>query len=131
METVNASAGTVRPEHIVSIVDFVDTVYLPWVRENKRAATINGYTKIWKKHLKEHFGKMLLREYQPHDATRFLTRLAEKGMGLNAVNHVRALMSGIFKHAAALGYVNSNPDPLGQSVSHASGAQRNATLYRA
>ncbi len=109
MVTVNTSASTVRPEHIVSVVDFADTVYLPWVRENKRAATINGYTKIWKKHLKEHFGRTLLREYQPHDATRFLTRLVEKGMGLNAVNHVRSLMSGIFKHAAALGYTSSNP----------------------
>jgi len=39
----------------------------------------------------------------------FLTQLAGDGLGLNAVNHVRALMSGIFKHAAALGYISSNP----------------------
>jgi len=50
-----------------------------------------------------------LRDYQPRNATVFLTKLAEKNMGLNGVNHVRSLMSGIFKHAAALGYVNANP----------------------
>ena len=30
-------------------------------------------------------------------------------MGLNAVKHVRSLMSGIFQHAAALGYTSTNP----------------------
>jgi integrase len=79
------------------------------VRANKRAATTNGYEKIWKTHLKDHVGNLLLRDYQPSNATVFLTKLAEKGMGLHGVNHVRSLMSGIFKHAAALGYVNANP----------------------
>jgi integrase len=109
MARVNASNQTVQPEHVLTITDFVDTVYLPWVRANRRAPTINGYEKIWKTHLKEHFGDMLLRDYEPHHATRFLTRLAEKGMGLHGVNHVRSLLSGIFKHGAALGYTNTNP----------------------
>ena len=108
MRGVNVNSQTVKPEQVLSIADFVDTIYLPWVRANKRASTINGYEKISEKHLKGHFGKMLLR-YQPHHATAFLTKLAEKRMGLNAVKHVRSLMSGIFKHAAALGYINANP----------------------
>jgi integrase len=109
MATVNAFIQNARPEYIVTIADCVDSVYLPWVNEQKRASTSNGYEKIWKKHLKGHFARTLLRDYQPHNATMFLTALAEKGMGLNAVSHVRALMSGIFKHAAALGYIGSNP----------------------
>lgn len=109
MDSLNANSRTVKPEHVLTIVDFVDTVYLPWVRKHKAASTINGYEKIWKAHLKEHFGNMLLRDYEPHNATAFLTKLADKGMGLNAVKHIRSLMSGIFKHAAALGYTNANP----------------------
>jgi integrase len=109
MATVNANTQAVKPEHLLAVADFVDTVYLPWVRAYKRAATINGYEKIWKAHLKDHFGNVLLRDYQPSDATAFLTKLAEKGMGLNALKHSRSLMSGIFKHAAALGYTNTNP----------------------
>src|SRR5271166_219074 len=109
MATVNTTSQTVKPEHVLTIVDFVDSVYMPWVRANKRAATVNGYEKLWKTHLKEHFGNMLLRDYQPRHATVFLTKLAEKGMGLNAVSHVRSLMSGVFKHAAALGYTSTNP----------------------
>ena len=55
MATVNANTCAVKPEHVLTIVDFVDSVYMPWVRANKRAATINGYEKIWKTHLKGHF----------------------------------------------------------------------------
>ena len=109
MVTVNANTCSVKPEQVLTIVDFVDSVYMPWVRANKRASTINGYEKMWKKHLKGHFGNMLLSDYQPRQATAFLTKLAEKGMGLNAVKHVRSLMSGIFQHAAALGYTSTNP----------------------
>jgi integrase len=109
MLTVNANSQTVKPEYVLTISEFVDTVYLPWVRANKRASTINGYEKIWAAHLKDHFGNMMLRDYQPHHATAFLTKLAERGLGLNAVKHVRSLMSGIFKHAAALGFTNVNP----------------------
>jgi integrase len=57
----------------------------------------------------EHFGQNLLRDYTPGMATRFLTELARQGMGLNAVSHIRALMSGIFRHAAALEYTTTNP----------------------
>src|SRR5271157_3816915 len=110
MATVNANTCAVKPEHVLTIVDFVDSVYMPWVRANKRAATVNGYEKIWKAQLKDHFASGLLRDYQPRIATALLTKLAEKGMGLNAVSHVRSLMSGVFKHAAALGYVNANPN---------------------
>jgi integrase len=116
MAGVNASRQTLRPEHVLSVTDFVDTMYLPWVRANKRPATINGYEKLWQAHLKEHFGNALLRDYQPHHATMFLTGLAERGMGLNAVKHVRSLMSGIFRHAAALGYTNTNPIHLSKML---------------
>ena len=51
MTTVNANTCAVKPEHVLTVVDFVDSVYMPWVRANKRAATVNGYEKIWKAHL--------------------------------------------------------------------------------
>src|SRR6516165_2086099 len=73
MATINANTGSVKPEYVLTIVDFVDSVYMPWVRANKRAATVNGYEKIWKAHLKEHFASVLLRDYQPCIATAFLT----------------------------------------------------------
>jgi integrase len=109
MRTVNANTRAMKPEHVVAITDFVEMIYLPWVREQKRASTQNGYQKMWDRHLRDHFGQTLLRDYTPGIATRFLTELARRGMGRNAIGHLRALMSGIFKHAAALEYVTTNP----------------------
>ncbi len=41
MATVNA--GTVSAERIVTIGDFVERVYLPWIKEHKRPSTAKGY----------------------------------------------------------------------------------------
>ena len=68
MTTVNAKTCSVKPEHVLTIVDFVDSVYMPWVRANKRAATVNGYEKIWKLTLRGTL-QALLPDYQPHLAT--------------------------------------------------------------
>jgi integrase len=93
----------------VTIVDFAETVYLPWVKEQKRPATYNGYWKMWTKHLKGHFGARRLYEYEPYHATEFLTALARKGLGRYHVSHIRGLMSSVFGHAIALGHVRMNP----------------------
>ena len=93
----------------VAIVEFAETVYLPWAAANKRPATFDGYRKMWNKHLKTHFGKLLLTQYAPHHATDFLTGLAQRKMGRYALSHIRALMSGIFSHAVARGYLQLNP----------------------
>jgi len=93
----------------VGIVEFVEAVYLPWVRDQKRPATFDGYRKMWAKHLKPHFGARRLYAYEPFHATEFLTGLARAGMGRHAVSHIRALMSGLFAHAVALGYLRMNP----------------------
>jgi len=87
----------------------VDTIYMPRVEKFKRAATANGYRKIWNKHLREHFGTILLRDYRRGYATAFLTQLAENGMGKNSMNHIRSLMSGIFTWAVEFEYVDANP----------------------
>ena len=50
MATVNG--GTIPAERIVTIGDFVERVYLPWIGEHKRPSTAKGYRDIWEDHLK-------------------------------------------------------------------------------
>jgi integrase len=110
MATVNGSATKITdPKRLLSVVAFVDTVYMPRIEKFKRPATANGYKKIYQKHLRPHFGDILLRDYRRGHATAFLTQLAENGMGKNSLNHVRALMSGIFAWAVELEHVDANP----------------------
>jgi len=92
----------------ITVVDFVEKTYLPWVRETKRPATANGYEKIWNAHLKAHFGNRKLAEYRTHHAHDLLSKLV-KGMGRNSLHHVRSVMSGIFKLAKNKGRVAVNP----------------------
>src|SRR5664280_2340100 len=89
MATVNTNSQTVKPEHVLTITSFADSVYMPWVRANKQASTINGYEKMWKKHLQGHFGNRLLSDYQPHHATAFLTNSPWCKSGFVGKKHLR------------------------------------------
>jgi integrase len=109
---VNELAARLRPDcqprHKMTIADFGADIYLPWVKNQKRPSTYHSYRKLWEGHLKGHFGSRLLHQYEPYHATEFLSKLAKR-MGRYSVSHVRALMSGVFAHAVALGYVRMNP----------------------
>ena len=104
------------PKPDMRVVDFWENVYLPWAQEinpkagepNLRASTVAGYTGIWSLHLSEHFGSVLLSAYETPTGTAFLNSLA-KTQGRNTINHIRSLMSGVFSHAVALGYIKTNP----------------------
>ena len=50
MATVNS--GSMPAERIVTIGDFVERVYLPWIEQHKRPSTAKGYRDIWEDHLK-------------------------------------------------------------------------------
>ena len=45
MHSVNN--GSFAPERIVTVSDFVEGVYLPWVEQHKRPSTLKGYRDIW------------------------------------------------------------------------------------
>jgi integrase len=108
MERVNANAGTL-PEADIKIADFWTTVYLPHIERNTKASTIHGYKKIWEGHLSAAFAGFNLTDYQTHQATRFLTALADRGLGVRTTAHVRSLASGMFRHALRLNRIQINP----------------------
>jgi integrase len=119
MLSVNSQRGTIQKD--TTVAEFWEGVYLPWAKDvnpkvgepNLRAATIRGYEQIWAQHLGAHFGNAELRKYATETATEFLTALA-RTQGRNTIHHVRSLMSGIFRHAVAKGYVEQNPISNGQ-----------------
>jgi integrase len=108
MERVNANAGTL-PEADIKIADFWTTVYLPHIERNTKASTIHGYKKIWEGHLSAAFAGFNLTDYQTHQAMRFLTALADRGLGVRTTAHVRSLASGMFRHALRLNRIQINP----------------------
>src|ERR1051326_1872961 len=108
MERVNSGAGTPR-EADIEIIHFWRTVYLPHLERNTKASTLNGYKKIWEGYLSIAFAGLNLAEYQTYNATRFLTGLADRGLGIRTIAHIRSLASGMFRHALQLGRIGTNP----------------------
>lgn len=92
----------------ITIGEFWTATYFPFVKENRRASTVHGYEQIWNQHLQVHFGNMTLKEYRTHMGSAFLTGLA-RTLGRHTLQHIRALVSGLFSHAVNLGLVESNP----------------------
>ena len=108
MERVNSAQGTMS-ESDITIADFWTTIYLPHIEKNTKASTIHGYKQIWKHNLSPAFAGINLRDYQTHHATQYLTRLAERGLGVRTIAHIRSLASGIFRHALRLNRIVVNP----------------------
>lgn len=107
MGRVNSELEETGTDQAVS--DFFDFTYLPWVEANKKHSTIISYKQLWSQRLKPHFGSTCLAEYRTSDASKFLTGLADSGLGRNAISHIRSLASGIFSHAVNLGSLDTNP----------------------
>jgi integrase len=108
MEKVNSESGVTQHGDI-SVTDFWDTIYLPHVEKTTKPSTLSGYKAIWRQHLSAVFAGFNLRDYQTHHATRYLTSLADKGLGPKTIAHIRSLASGMFKHALRLNYISVNP----------------------
>ena len=100
----------------ISVVDFWENHYLPRCEQivkltgkpRKKPSTIRGYKQIWNQHLKPHFTKWTLQEYEPHVGTRFLQSLTDT-QGKSTIKHIKALGSSIFKHAVIEQRIKVNP----------------------
>jgi hypothetical protein len=60
ISTINS--GTIPADRIVTISDFLERVYLPWVELHKHPSTLKGYRDIWEDHLKPICGQVWLED---------------------------------------------------------------------
>jgi integrase len=98
------------------ISEFWEHRYLPYCEEvlaltgqpRRKPSTVYGYKQIWNQHLKTHFAKMTLQEYEPYMGTQFLQGLTGSQCK-STLKHIKALGSSIFKLAVAKRQVKVNP----------------------
>jgi hypothetical protein len=115
MLTVNRR-DTTNLNQDMSVVDYWEKVYLPYCEEivkltgqpRKKPSTLKGYRQIWKQHLKDHFGKLTLQEYEPRMGTRFLQSLTST-QGKTTLKHIKALGGSLFKKAVDDERIKTNP----------------------
>jgi integrase len=97
MATLND--GTVTPERIVTIGDFVAAVYLPWVQTHNRPSTAAQYSGAWKTHLGPLCGSAWLRDTRTFHVQQWLDVLGTKGLSRNTLKRLKGTLSGIFRLA--------------------------------
>lgn len=102
MATVNS--GTVPAERIVTVGDFVDRVYLPWIAEHKRPSTEKGYRDIWEDHLKPLAERVWLKDTRTYHVQGWLNQIGAGKLSRNTLKHVKSVVSAIFTLAKQQDY---------------------------
>jgi integrase len=99
------------PETAVSLVDFVERIYLPRMEQQKRPSTAKGYRDIWENHLRGRSVGLWMREIRTCDIQRILDDVARPGvLSGNSLRHIKSQISGIFSYAKQQGYFDGeNP----------------------
>jgi integrase len=103
MRTVAAS--TINPEHVVTICDFVERVFLPSVSQNKRPSTYKQYRDVWQDHLKARCSTLWLKKTRTFHVQQWLDDIsATSHLSKNSLYRIKSTLSGIFKLAKQRGY---------------------------
>lgn len=124
MATVNS--GSVPAERIVTIGDFVERVYLPWIEEHKRPSTAKGYRDIWEDHLKPFCALVWLKDARTYHVQGWLNQIGSGKLSRNTLKHVKSVVSGIFTLAKQQDYFQGE-NPARDSAINPKAAQPRET----
>ncbi len=102
MATVNS--GTIPAERIVTISDFAERVYLPWIEQHKRPSTAKGYRDIWEDHLKPLCGEVWLKDTRTYHVQGWLNQIGAGKLSRNTLKHIKSVISGNFTLAKQQDY---------------------------
>lgn len=116
-------------ERIVTVGDFVETVCLPWIKQNKRPSTEKGYRDIWEGHLEPLCAKVWLKNVRTFHVQNWLNEIAKKGLSRNTLKHVKSVISAIFKLARQLDYFQGENPARGAAINPAAAEPAETYAY--
>jgi hypothetical protein len=71
------NSGKVRPESTLTIAEFGENCWLPWVRENCKPSTIAGYETTWRTYLEPRLQNITLRDFRTVDAANLFVKVCQ------------------------------------------------------
>lgn len=121
MMTVNNCE--IPAENNISVADFIENIYLPFVREQKRASTAKAYTDTWKYHLapilnRNHANIKRTRTVDVQNWLNQIFKNAPEPLSRNSLKHIKSTISAIFAHAKRLGFYDGANPVQGSTISH-------------
>jgi integrase len=125
------NSGLLNPQATMTVVEFVDTVYLPeYVEKRLRPASVKQYRDIWNNHLKSRMGKFTLRSFRTVHGEQILADIAAKAkLGRSSLRHCKAFLSGAFKQAKRLGILDGLNPVQDVSIPRAPEAEEDTYAY--
>ena len=95
----------------MSLNQFVEELYLPYVEEQKRRSTYCGYKNLWLRYIKQD-GQLALRDLRTLDGQQMLRNIAAReDFSRPTLGHIKHFLSGVFRYARRQGVLNS-PNPM-------------------
>jgi integrase len=106
------NSGKARPESTLTVYEFGENHWLPWVRENCKPSTIAGYETVWRIYLAPYLQKITLRDFRTVNAANLFAEIhRQHGIGRTTLQHCKRRLSGLFTLARNQGALDS-PNPL-------------------
>lgn len=107
------NSGHIQPESAMRVVDFIDQIYLPFVKTELRPSTHKDYKKdCFEKHLKSRLGEIRVRDFRTVNGQRIMAAIGKENpdVGHKTLLRVKSFLSGAFKHAKREGLIDfENP----------------------
>jgi hypothetical protein len=102
--------GAIPADRITTVGQFVDGVYLPWIKQHKRPSTQKSYRDIWEDHLQSECADAWMKNVRTFQVQGWLNSIGAKGLGRNSLKHLKSALSAIFKLGKQQGYFDGvNP----------------------
>jgi integrase len=104
------NSPTLTPETAVTLIAFVESVYLPHVEERTRPSTYRGYKVLWRE-IRLFCECLWTREVRTRHIQAILDSMAKTDrFNINSLKHIKSFLSGIFRLANQQGYYEgANP----------------------
>ena len=95
----------------ITVASFFEERYLSWAKENLAVSTSTNYRQVWRERLAPRLGSLRVRDVRPVHIEDVLTSIVRDNPKLSkrTVQRAKALLSGIFTRAVALGLIDRNP----------------------
>jgi integrase len=108
LDTINNAV--LAPETAITLVDFIDSVYLPRLKQDVRPSTYRGYGVLWAA-LKPFCADYLTRDMRTRHVQYILDEMARTDrFGKRTMQHIKFFLSGAFGHAIRNDYyMSGNP----------------------
>jgi integrase len=103
--------GRCAPEGTLSVRDYTEHYFLPYVERELKPSTAYGYRSLWRMYLRSQLADIAMREFRCVDATNVLAAIhREHKIGRSTLRHCKAMMSTVFAHAKRSGVLDG-PNP--------------------